>query len=72
MSAAVASTGPMPAAASASPSNGAVAFTVSAVDRPTDVAVSTGGAARQLTHLNELSLGGKRLATLQTAERPRA
>ena len=45
--------------------NGAVAFTVSPVDRPTDVAVSTGGAARQLTHLNELSLGGKRLATLQ-------
>ena len=46
--------------------NGAVAFTVSPVDRPTDVAVSTGGAARQLTHLNELNLGGKRLATLQT------
>ena len=46
--------------------NGAVAFTVSPVDRPTDVAISTGGAARQLTHLNELNLGGKRLATLQT------
>jgi dipeptidyl aminopeptidase/acylaminoacyl peptidase len=46
--------------------NGAIAFTVSPIDRPTDVAVSTGGAARQLTHLNELNLGGKRLATLQT------
>jgi dipeptidyl aminopeptidase/acylaminoacyl peptidase len=48
--------------------NGAIAFTVSPVDRPTDVAISTGGAARQLTRLNELNLGGKRLATLRTLD----
>jgi dipeptidyl aminopeptidase/acylaminoacyl peptidase len=48
--------------------NGAVAFTVSPVDRPADIAVSSGGAERQLTHLNELSLGGKRLATLRTLD----
>jgi len=45
---------------------GAIAFTTSTVDRPTDVAISTGGASRQLTHLNELSLGGKRLAQMRT------
>ena len=44
---------------------GPVAFTVSPVDRPADVAVSGGGAMRQLTHLNELNLGGKRLATMR-------
>jgi dipeptidyl aminopeptidase/acylaminoacyl peptidase len=46
--------------------NGTIAFTVSPVERPTDVAVSSGGAPRQLTHLNDLNLGGKRLATLRT------
>src|SRR5205814_4968362 len=42
------------------------AFTSSTIDRPTDVAISTGGAARQLTHLNDLNLGAKRLASLRT------
>nr|NUR38355.1 S9 family peptidase [Sphingomonas sp.] len=45
-----------------------IAFTVSPVDRPTDVAISSGGPARQLTHLNDLNLGGKRLATLRTLD----
>jgi dipeptidyl aminopeptidase/acylaminoacyl peptidase len=44
---------------------GAIAFTVSPTDRPTDVAVSTGGAARQLTRLNDLNLSAKRLASIQ-------
>jgi dipeptidyl aminopeptidase/acylaminoacyl peptidase len=48
--------------------NGSVAFTVSPVDRPADVAISSGGATRQLTRLNELNLGGKRLATLRTLD----
>ena len=48
--------------------NGTIAFTVSPVDRPTDVAVSNGGAVRQLTHLNALNLGGKRLASLRTLD----
>jgi dipeptidyl aminopeptidase/acylaminoacyl peptidase len=48
--------------------NGAVAFTTSPVDRPTDVAISTGGPARQLTRLNELSLGAKRLASVRTLD----
>jgi dipeptidyl aminopeptidase/acylaminoacyl peptidase len=47
---------------------GTIAFTVSPIDRPTDVAISSGGGARQLTHLNELNLGGKRLATLRTLD----
>lgn len=45
--------------------NGTIAFTTSPVDRPTDVAISSGGAARQLTRLNDLNLSGKRLATMQ-------
>ncbi|GAA3892047.1 S9 family peptidase [Sphingomonas limnosediminicola] len=45
--------------------NGTIAFTVSPVDRPADVAISSGGGTRQLTHLNDLTLGAKRLATLQ-------
>jgi dipeptidyl aminopeptidase/acylaminoacyl peptidase len=45
---------------------GAIAFTTSPVDRPTDVAVSTGGATRQLTRLNDLNLAGKRLASVRT------
>ena len=44
---------------------GTVAFTVSPVDRPADVAISSGGGTRQLTRLNELNLGGKHLATLR-------
>jgi dipeptidyl aminopeptidase/acylaminoacyl peptidase len=48
--------------------NGAVAFTTGRYDRPTDVAVATGGNVRQLTRLNELNLGGKNLGTLQTLD----
>lgn len=48
--------------------NGAVAYTVSPVDRPADVAVSTGGATRKLTRLNDLNLSGKRLANLRTLD----
>ena len=48
--------------------NGTVAFTVSPVDRPTDVAISSGGASRQLTRLNDLNLAGKRLATVRTLD----
>ncbi|MFL6763840.1 MAG: S9 family peptidase, partial [Sphingomicrobium sp.] len=48
--------------------SGTVAFTVSPFDRPTDVAISSGGAAHQLTHLNDLNLGGKRLASVRTLE----
>src|SRR5215216_4522746 len=36
--------------------NGTVAFTTSPFDRPADVAVASGGAARQLTRLNDLGL----------------
>lgn len=48
--------------------NGTIAFTVSPYDRPTDVAVSSGGNVRQLTRLNELSLGAKNLGTLKYFE----
>jgi dipeptidyl aminopeptidase/acylaminoacyl peptidase len=48
--------------------NGTIAFTVSPVDRPTDVAISSGGGTRQLTRLNDLNLGAKRLATLRTLD----
>jgi dipeptidyl aminopeptidase/acylaminoacyl peptidase len=48
--------------------NGTVAFTVSPYDRPADVAVSTGGAPRQLTRLNDLNLSGKNLGTLRYFE----
>jgi dipeptidyl aminopeptidase/acylaminoacyl peptidase len=47
---------------------GAIAFTVSPYNRPADLAVSTGGATRQLTRLNELNLAGKNLGTLQYFE----
>ncbi|MFP5329070.1 MAG: prolyl oligopeptidase family serine peptidase [Alphaproteobacteria bacterium] len=47
---------------------GAVAITVSPYDRPTDVALATGGATRRLTRLNELNLGGKNLGTLEYFE----
>ena len=47
---------------------GTVAFTVSPVERPTDVAISSGGTTHQLTHLNDLNLGGKSLATLRTLD----
>jgi len=43
---------------------GAVAYTVSPYNRPTDVAV----AGRQLTRLNELTLGAKNLGTLRTLD----
>jgi len=48
--------------------NGTIAFTRSGVDRPTDVAVTSGGATRQLTRLNELNLGGKSLASVRTLD----
>ena len=47
---------------------GTVAFTVSPVDRPADVAISSSGGTRQLTRLNELNLGGKRLASMRTLD----
>ena len=48
--------------------NGTIAFTTGDYDRPTDVAVATGGNVRQLTRLNELNLAGKNLGTLQTLD----
>jgi dipeptidyl aminopeptidase/acylaminoacyl peptidase len=48
--------------------SGAVAYNVSPYDRPTDLAISSGGARRQLTHLNELTLGAKNLGTLRTLD----
>ena len=47
---------------------GTVAYTVSPYDRPTDVAVSSGGAQRQLTRLNDLTLAAKNLGTLRTLD----
>jgi dipeptidyl aminopeptidase/acylaminoacyl peptidase len=47
---------------------GAIAFTTSPYNRPTDVAVSSGGAVRQLTRLNDLTLSAKNLGTLQRFE----
>jgi dipeptidyl aminopeptidase/acylaminoacyl peptidase len=47
---------------------GTVAYTVSPYDRPTDVAVTSGGGARQLTHLNALTLGAKNLGTIRTLD----
>jgi dipeptidyl aminopeptidase/acylaminoacyl peptidase len=47
---------------------GAIAFTISPYNRPTDVAMSSGGAVRQLTRLNDLTLGAKHLGTLQYFE----
>jgi dipeptidyl aminopeptidase/acylaminoacyl peptidase len=44
---------------------GAVAYTVNSMFRPADVAVSSGGAPRTLTHLNEGLLGHKDLGQLQ-------
>ena len=38
---------------------------MSPVDRPTDVAISSGGGTRQLTRLNDLNLGAKRLASMR-------
>jgi dipeptidyl aminopeptidase/acylaminoacyl peptidase len=48
--------------------NGTIAFTISPYNRPADVAVSSGGATRQLTRLNDLNLSGKNLGTLQYFE----
>ena len=47
---------------------GTVAFTVSPIDRPADVAISSGGGTRQLTRLNDLNLSGKRLASLRALD----
>ncbi len=47
---------------------GTVAYTVSPYDRPTDVAISSGGGQRQLTRLNELTLGAKNLGTIRTLD----
>ena len=45
---------------------GAIAFTTDRPDRPAEVAVSSGGGAmRQLTRLNDLTLGAKSLGTLK-------
>ncbi|MCL6741779.1 S9 family peptidase [Sphingomonas sp. RB56-2] len=46
--------------------NGTIAFTTSPFNRPTDVAISTGGTKRQLTQLNDLSLGAKNLGSLRS------
>jgi dipeptidyl aminopeptidase/acylaminoacyl peptidase len=45
--------------------SGAIAYTVNSLQRPADVAVAAGGAARTLTQLNEDLLGSKRLGALQ-------
>ena len=48
---------------------GAIAFTSSPYNRPTDVAVAgAGGGIRQLTRLNELNLSAKNLGTLREYE----
>ena len=44
---------------------GAVAFTANTPQRPADVALASGGAARTLTRLNEDLLGSKQLGELQ-------
>ena len=48
--------------------SGTFAYTTSAYNRPTDVAVVAGGKVRQLTQLNELNLSAKNLGTLRTIE----
>jgi dipeptidyl aminopeptidase/acylaminoacyl peptidase len=48
--------------------NGTIAYTPSAYNRPTDVAVVAGGKERRLTQLNELNLSAKNLGTLRTIE----
>ena len=45
--------------------NGAIAFTGDTASRPAELMVSSGGKARQLTRLNEMSLSGKNLGTLR-------
>ncbi len=45
--------------------NGAIAFTSDSPTRPAELMVSSGGKARQLTRLNDLSLSGKNLGTLR-------
>ena len=45
--------------------NGTIAFTSDTRDRPAELMVSSGGKARQLTRLNDLSLSGKNLGTLR-------
>ncbi len=48
--------------------DGTTAFTVSPYDRPTDVAITSGGNVRQLTRLNALNLGTKNLGILEHFE----
>ena len=45
--------------------NGTIAFTSDSVSRPAEVMVSSGGKARQLTRLNDLSLSGKALGPVR-------
>ena len=48
--------------------DGAVAFTSGTTQRPSDIWITHGGGARQLTHLNETSLAGKILGNVQKIE----
>ncbi|WP_309601588.1 S9 family peptidase [Sphingomonas sp.] len=45
--------------------NGTIAFTSDSVSRPAELMVSSGGKARQLTRLNDLSLSGKALGPVR-------
>jgi dipeptidyl aminopeptidase/acylaminoacyl peptidase len=46
--------------------DGTVAFTSGTTQRPSDIWITRGGSARQLTHLNQASLGTKALGNVQT------
>lgn len=48
--------------------SGSIAYTTGDYNRPTDVAVVTGGQVRRLTRLNENNLSAKNLGTLRTFE----
>ena len=48
--------------------NGSIAFTTDSATRPADVSVLSGGKARQLTRLNDLSLSGKSLGQVRSLE----
>lgn len=45
--------------------NGTIAFTSGSEHRPAELSVARGGDVRQLTHLNDLALSGKRLGELR-------
>ncbi|MCL6699570.1 S9 family peptidase [Sphingomonas sp. NSE70-1] len=47
---------------------GTLAYTTDSATRPADVSVSSGGKARQLTRLNDLSLSGKSMAQVRTLD----